>query len=645
MPVSEHRRKRVRKGTKSCWEYKGTRCLSQEYVDDQSARDDGNSALNQRMGNVETLLQKLMEKVSQAAGFNSTVQGPDNGTTSSPAPATSYDLLAPFLVSNEDVLGMETEISTSVPQSKSVSESDTLGSGSSPSPIGRIEKLRRRLAAMLPCQEDVNHLSDLSRGFWLIRRHMMPYLLALPECDFQEKFDVAAVSMGHPMVIARLLLCVALCIQQLPPDIDPRRLQTKMPLREMIEEIITFVTAAVTSDDELIGNMEGIECLERYLSLILGVPSATGSAPFPFDERASWLTTEDLYNKNLCQIAGLILARNQGDITRAYSVTQEIDEQLNSLAKRMPHAWWEIPISLVADHTEEAATQLERLMCQIWHFELQTLVHLPFMLRAATDRRYEYSRVSCLSACRGLMKAWMSMREVHAMTFVSNLLEFQAFTAAVTLLLGLLGPPRTTTDPVALKEQNEDLQLVETVVQILEGLKRCGTGVQVVNQSISAIRSLQDVLQNEGPSSGNLRLSIPHFGTIMVASGKAVKSLEGERILGANPCSDGMTMEANPPPLHPVPSQSTYPGTGSASTWTSIPASSVQQYPSCNDGGESMNSADAWIKNTVLHFTSSQFPTFDEPAMEPTAEWPLYESDTVLYDSLLNADVDGHWNF
>lgn len=118
-----------------------------------------------------------------------------------------------------------------------------------------------RLAAMLPCQEDVDQLSDLSRAWWLIRRYIMPHLLKIPEDDLEKPFDVSFVSVSQPMTIARLLLCVALCIQQLPPNIDPRRLQTKVPLREMIENIITSVTAKVTSDDELIGGMEDIECL------------------------------------------------------------------------------------------------------------------------------------------------------------------------------------------------------------------------------------------------------------------------------------------------------------------------------------------------------------------------------------------------
>ena len=236
------------------------------------------------------------------------------------------------------------------------------------------------------------------------------------------------------------------------------------------------------------------------------------------------------------------------------------------------------------------------------------------------------------------------MREAYGTTFVSRFVEFQAFTAAVTLLLGLLGTTSTTNDPVIMKEQQEDQQLVETVVQVLERLYQYGTNVQGVSPSISVIRTLQDILRNEGNSSGNVRLTIQHFGTISVARGGTVQSLEGERILGANPRSTVTSME-----IHPLrqagQSSSTSPATGAgpSSTSTSVPRG--PEYQSFNDGGEAMTESGAWMNNTLLQFTSSQFPTFEAQPMDSAAEWQFSESDVMLFDSLLNTDVEGNWDF
>lgn len=86
----------------------------------------------------------------------------------------------------------------------------------------------------------------------------------------------------------------------------------------------------------------------------------------------------------------------------------------------------------------------------------------------------------------------------------------------------LLGPMRAIANPVVARERSEDLKLVDTVVQILETLKRYGTGVQLVTQSTSAIRTLQAVVCNEGRSSGDLRVEIPHFGAVRIARSGAV---------------------------------------------------------------------------------------------------------------------------
>jgi len=239
---------------------------------------------------------------------------------------------------------------------------------------------------------------------------------------------------------------------------------------------------------------------------------------------------------------------------------------------------------------------------------------------------------------------WMFVRSVYGKTLFSNLVEFQAFTAAITLLLGLLGPIYTT-DLVALKERQEDLQLVETVVQIFEGMKQFGAGVQVVNQSISVIHTLLGIVRNEGNSPGILRLAIPHFGTISVARGGAVQSLEGERILGANPRSQAASKQIQSP-LQALRSSSTStPSSTTGSQWPSIPVSKTPQYQSVSAPGETLDSNTADLQNTLLQFTSTQFPTFDAQAIDNTTAWPFQESDMMYFDSLLNTDVAGNWNF
>jgi hypothetical protein len=308
----------------------------------------------------------------------------------------------------------------------------------------------------------------------------------------------------------------------------------------------------------------------------------------------------------------------------------------------MSPSWWQVPVSLIVERTDAASTQFERLMCQIWHFELQTLVNLPFMFLAATDRRYEFPRISCLNACRGLIKRWTLMRDVHSTTFVSNLVEFQAFTAAITLLLGRLGLINVTSDPAVLKERDEDMKIVETVAQILERSKQFGAGVDLINQSISVIRTLQGILRDGGQLSENLRLTIPHFGNINIKRGGSVQPVDGERIVGANPQAEQQMREASfaldRGQFLSIPSAS-----DPAPVRISGSPPQSHEFQDSNNAVDFMNGNGAWMENTVLQFQSSQFPTFEFPAMDSAGEWPFQMGDNFVFGGIPNADMNGTW--
>lgn len=204
-----------------------------------------------------------MEKVSRVAEDNRPNDDLADILPVSSAPTTANASQSPITSSFDDAQRGQTGINniTSPQQSLSIPKPSIITKEDEEHMAGKMGTLRRRLAEMMPCQEDVDYLLDLSYGWWLIQRHMMPHLLEILKHDLTAPFNVWTVSNGHPIIIARLLLCVAICIQQLPPSIDLQRLQIKLPLQEVMENIITSVTAMVTSDDELTGSLEGIECL------------------------------------------------------------------------------------------------------------------------------------------------------------------------------------------------------------------------------------------------------------------------------------------------------------------------------------------------------------------------------------------------
>lgn len=142
--------------------------------------------------------------------------------------------------------------------------------------------------------------------------------------------------------------------------------------------------------------------------LVLGLPSGVSDVFISDPDEPIYFDPIQKYHRSLTLISGMILRRNESPTTTAFAATQEIDEKLETLAKTMSSSWWEIPQAFTS--ADDALIKFNRVWAQIHHYQLESLVHLPFMLRAATDRRYEYSKSSCLRASRELIRRWLYFR-------------------------------------------------------------------------------------------------------------------------------------------------------------------------------------------------------------------------------------------
>lgn len=344
-------------------------------------------------------------------------------------------------------------------------------------------------------------------------------------------------------------------------------------------------------------------------ALLLGLPAGCTDTGFGKDETFQNPTIDKdfLFGRKLCEIASRVIDRNQDENTQPYAATQDIDERLDQLAKNMPQSWWAIP-DPHAKHksVKEEAVEFDRTMVQIWYFQLEALLHLPFMLRSATERRYEYSKFSCLKASRELMHRYLALKTKTKQSFCCKIVDFGALTATVTLCLGFLDLAAADESREVQAQSEGDRTLVHRVLAIMEDLSEGGKDV-VATQSVSVLKTLLDANSPSSPSAGNLRLTIPYFGTINIA--RPPPSL----------------VNTNPPPAQ----QPAFPAQSSlAQVWQSLP-----YVPPNFQINQNM---------PVVSFTSSQFPPL---IPDPMQEWQPTEADTVFFDSLLNTDIEGNWVF
>jgi hypothetical protein len=357
--------------------------------------------------------------------------------------------------------------------------------------------------------------------------------------------------------------------------------------------------------------------------LILGLPAGSKFDDFGPDEVFSnpSVNKDKLFMRKLCHLSTYIIDRNQCQQPVAYASTQEIDDKLDSLAKEMPDSWWDIPVFrpvINGYQTEQTVADFDRIVMQIWYFQLGVLAHLPFMLRAATERRYEYSKFSCLKAAREMIYRYLSMTVDAQRAICCKVMDFAALTSTVTLLLGILQVVQGAETPEAHAQKESDRRLVQAVLKQLEITADGGRDV-ISTQSVTVIKSLMAMDSPNAPKeSGNLRLTIPYFGTISIVRPKPATSSNSDR-------------------RNKLPAIET----GSSNIdFGNTPASQSEDWNSV-----AYRTPPDDLQQQMVSFTSSHYPPDQQDfnGMQPFQDWNLSEADTQYFDTLLSTDINGNW--
>ena len=120
----------------------------------------------------------------------------------------------------------------------------------------KIEKIRQALIELLPSQKDADLICQASNSWLLVHALSNP----MKDDRMASTFDMKDIPQRQILGIARSLIYIALCLQQLDPDFDSKKLSFPSPEARM-EKCITTVATLITSDDELACSMDGLECV------------------------------------------------------------------------------------------------------------------------------------------------------------------------------------------------------------------------------------------------------------------------------------------------------------------------------------------------------------------------------------------------
>ncbi|KAL4967071.1 uncharacterized protein BDV14DRAFT_198169 [Aspergillus stella-maris] len=286
-----------------------------------------------------------------------------------------------------------------------------------------------------------------------------------------------------------------------------------------------------------------IAYLERYICLILGMPTAISRVRFGSDKPEDGDTSADWFEKNQIDIFERIINRNQdGNFYSDLNTTQVIDLDLNAAASSLPAKSW-APMDLTqALTTKDMMEKMISAQIQIVHYNMLSVLHLPYLLRDPNGNPgdWEYSNTTCIYASREVLNRFITFRSIVKLVTCCRPVDFRAFTAALTLLLSYLKDHKRASAGRMLPHQRVgDRALIETAMETMDELNRlnkdelsrrtahlvrlllkieedCACGGQTYNSTVEDSNRHDETAagDEEQPS---FTLKIPYFGIVKLA--------------------------------------------------------------------------------------------------------------------------------
>ena len=209
-------------------------------------------------------------------------------------------------------------------------------------------------------------------------------------------------------------------------------------------------------------------------------------------------------------------------LSELFNAVISTDQELRSLASQPPKRWWKIDFSEVS----------VEMLLQYWYQYLTIRTHLRLALTYDDDQQqFAFNFVTCLNASQELVRRYVSLRYILPPGFFLNrLIDLEAFTGAVFLLLASYRTTHSSKNLAAAVDVGVTTDLLDQVVRIMESSADRASdriGGDFARHIATSIRSLGSLLrQPQTSDSTKMVLNLPTVGKIHVSrksyAGKAV---------------------------------------------------------------------------------------------------------------------------
>jgi hypothetical protein len=445
---------------------------------------------------------------------------------------------------------------------------------------------REKLLSITANEPYILDVLDIAGGWWIAWQDQYPGAKDLQARQTVRDYVKVQLMDKAPVAVAAGLICIVMSLQHLRVGIDDHDLRLSQLPSQLVHNIAVAVDQVILSKDVYTHSMMGVQLLilkakqhadsnqlrkswlrirqaiqiaqkidlakpmpgmsstevlgrqrfmgsmfetDRFMSLLLGLPYAFDDN---FTDRLATevigdhpdISTRARALRRISAIAsGHVNDRNASADPVSVALTDTIQQTLTGAAASLPFSWWNVQ-SHAADLSDPMLSH-EHLLTQLWFYQTQALLQLPFMLKAASDPSFESSRITCLNSCRSIITIFNTLRANPVLSaYTCKCEDFQGLLGAIILLVGLLHYEAQGFEPSE-SSFEEDLDLVETTKQTFR-YARQHQGGNIAKQGLHVLDTLSSFL--EGPQNGtetprNATLFVPYFGTISIQAGKIWK--------------------------------------------------------------------------------------------------------------------------
>jgi hypothetical protein len=432
----------------------------------------------------------------------------------------------------------------------------------------------KAIKALVPNSADLELILQTTEPFWPIWENSLNLVIgrephSITSLPSAKLFIHDSVKSESPMLVAKSALFLAFCVQQLPLSFKNRPTNLPASPKALVNSYMSGADGLISINESCSPTIHDLECLcmllklnlnmgrpreawhcvrralnsalllglhnledtahsrekavwghiwqlERQLSALLGLPSATTAAHPGVSTEPSGQNMGALVLFNISTIAGRIAERNQNHQKADYVVTLAIDQEAQQFKSRIPSEWWN---SVPTTSTPLSATY-RLVVLKIEFYVVQKLLHLPYMLKSSIDNNYEYSRLRALDACREMIKAYQMVRQHPQLKLmICDLMDFHAFSAAVVLIIDTLNQSLHYNT----HQEANDKNLVHGVKRSLKMVSEA-MECTVAGQGHDVLQHLCTFRTGAYVGSDHYDVTIPMFGRVKISRPKNQKA-------------------------------------------------------------------------------------------------------------------------